>query len=261
MNPKKLILLDIFSYSCMNCLRSLKYIKQLDNKYKKYGLKTIIMHVPEWKFERNANNVNIAINKLKIRFSKIIDKNKKLIKKLKIDFWPSQVLLKDKRIIYKHIGEGSYKKLESKIIKALNVKTKPIFIQEPSYKKYPTVYCGKKKNGKIEELNNKTKNREIRFGIIYKQGNWIQNNECLKHHGNNGIIRILKKGDIVNFVASSLSKKPIKAIIEMNNKPVKVIKINEPRLYNILELKNKTNEKILEIGTNGKLAIYSFSFE
>jgi len=43
----ELVLLDIFSYSCMNCLRSLEFIKKIDDKYKKYGLKTIMIHPPE----------------------------------------------------------------------------------------------------------------------------------------------------------------------------------------------------------------------
>ena len=140
---QKLLLFDIFSYSCMNCLRSLDYIKKINNKYKKYGLKTILIHPPEWEFEKNGNNILHSIKKQKIKFPIIIDKDKKLIKKLKINFWPSQVLIKssknpknflghkksqrdffvNNRIIYKHTGEGNYKALENKIIDILKIKT------------------------------------------------------------------------------------------------------------------------------------------
>ena len=175
---QKLLLFDIFSYSCMNCLRSLDYIKKINNKYKKYGLKTILIHPPEWEFEKNSNNILHSIKKQKIKFPVIIDKDKKLIKKLKINFWPSQVLIKDNKTIYKHIGEGDYKKLENKIINTLKVKTNKIFNIEPKYTKFQTIYAGKKKKGRISEIKDK-----LKFGIIYKKGKWTQKNEFLQGSG------------------------------------------------------------------------------
>ena len=61
MTEKKLQLLDIFSYSCMNCLRSLECIKQLDSRYRKHGLETIIIHPPEWAFEKDSRNILQAL--------------------------------------------------------------------------------------------------------------------------------------------------------------------------------------------------------
>ena len=65
MKPK-LILLDIFSYSCMNCLRSLEFIKQINGEYKKFGFKIIIIHPHEWEFEKNKKNILSAFKKYKI---------------------------------------------------------------------------------------------------------------------------------------------------------------------------------------------------
>jgi len=247
---QKLLLFDIFSCSCMNCLRSLDYIKKINNKYKKYGLKTILIHPPEWEFEKNSNNILHSIKKQKIKFPIIIDKDKKLIKKLKINFWPSQVLIKDNKTIYKHIGEGDYKKLENKIIDTLKVKTNKIFDIEPKYTKFPIIYAGKKKKGKISKLKN-----ELKFGIIYKKGNWKQNNEFL--YGN-GLLKIKTKGKIINFTAKSINNKPINLKIKINNKIIGNLKVNEPQLYNILRLKNNKS-KVLSLKTKSKLAIYSFS--
>ena len=70
----------------MNCLRSLEYIKKIDNKYKKYGLKTILIHSPEWEFETNSNNVLRAAKQYHIKIQIIIDKEKQIIKQLKINF-------------------------------------------------------------------------------------------------------------------------------------------------------------------------------
>src|SRR3990167_1313877 len=115
MGQGNLVLLDIFSYSCMNCLRSLKYIRKIDERYNKYGLKTTLIHTPEWEFEKNKSNIARALKKYSISFPAIIGKDRKLINKLKIDFWPAQLLVHNNKIVYRHTGEGNYKLLEEKI--------------------------------------------------------------------------------------------------------------------------------------------------
>ncbi|MBI4451943.1 hypothetical protein HY637_00810, partial [Candidatus Woesearchaeota archaeon] len=185
----ELILLDIFSYSCMNCLRSLEYIKKIGTKYKKPGLKTIIIHPPEWDFEKQSSNILKAAEKYGIKIPIVIDKDYWIIKNLKVDFWPTQILIRNNKILYKHIGEGNYKGLEDSIIKNLNIKTKKEFTNEPKYSKFPTTYCGKKKKGKIKILNY-NKNSKLRFGIVYLDNNWVQNKEYIKSMKNNSTLSI-----------------------------------------------------------------------
>jgi PHP family Zn ribbon phosphoesterase len=108
----------------MNCLRSLEFIKRIDDAYKKFGLRTILVHPPEWSFEKNISNIADAMKKYRINLQIIIDKDKKILKKLKTNFWPAQILIRNGKILYKHIGEGNYKKLEDKIVKLLNIHTK-----------------------------------------------------------------------------------------------------------------------------------------
>ncbi|MEK6949608.1 MAG: hypothetical protein AABX34_05270 [Nanoarchaeota archaeon] len=251
MNSAKLELLDIFSYSCMNCLRSLNYIKKLGSKYKRYGLRTAIVHVPEWDFEKNKDNISMAIKKYGINFKNIVDKNKKLIKNLKINFWPAQILIKNNKIIYKHIGEGNYKALENKIMNVLKAKTMVLFNNEPEYTKFHAIYAGKRKEGIILELKDK-----LKFGVIYKKGSWKQNDESLVGKGS---LTIRTKGKIISMVASSINKKTINSKIIINNKNIRNLKINKPRLYEIIKLKDN-KPKILSIETKSKLGIYSFAF-
>jgi len=249
---QKLVLFDIFSYSCTNCLRSLDYIKRINDKYKKYGLKTVLIHTPEWEFEKNYNNIFQASKKYKIKFPIMIDKDKKIIKNLKIDFWPSQILMNKKEVIYKHIGEGNYNKLEDKIIKILKIKTKKIFNKEPKYSKFPTIYAGKKKKGSISELKDK-----LKFGIIYKGGKWTQNKEFLQ---GSGCLTIKTKGKTIFFTAKSFNNKSIYVKIKINNELFKKIKINKPQLYNIIRLKDNKS-KTLTLETKSKIAVYSFAFQ
>ena len=229
----KLILLDVFSYSCMNCLRSLEFIKRIAGEYKKFGLETIIVHPPEWSFEKNSSNIAGAIKKHGINFPIIIDKNKKMLKKLKVNFWPAQILIKNGKILYKHIGEGDYKKIEGAIIKNLKIMPKCIFGKEPKYSRFPTVYCGKRKNGVIKKLN---EDKKLKFGVCYIGNNWVQKQEYIKSSENKSPLTISSKGKIINFVAESLNKKPVKIMIKLNNKFIKKLIVNKPQLYNIAQL-------------------------
>jgi len=251
----ELILLDIFSYSCMNCIRSFEFIRKINDKYKKYGLETIIIHPPEWHFEKKCDNILRALRKFKINLPVIIDKNQNILRKFKINFWPAQILLRNGRIVYKHIGEGNYKKLENNIAAVLKIKSKRIFSSEPVYSKFPALYCGKKKKGKIQKLNKK-----LRFGVVYIDNNWIQKREFIESIGDSSSLAILAKGKIVNFVAESINKRSIKINIKLNNKKIKAITAKNPQLYKIMELKNENNQELI-LTASKNLAIYSFSFQ
>lgn len=258
----KLILYDVFSYSCMNCLRSAEYIKKIDSRYKKYGLETIIIHPPEWEFEKESENISANLKQNNIPFPFIPDKERKRIHEFGINFWPTQLLVREEQVLYKHIGEGNYKELEENIIEILKIKQKvarKIFTKEPIYSKYPTVYCGSRKKGIVVLAKNIDKS-SLDFGINYTQGKWEQEPEFVHSIADNQELTIITKGKIINFVAESLTKYPIKVAIELNGELVKNITINKPRLYRLANLKTDSPQK-LTLKTPKSLAIYSFSFE
>ncbi len=252
MDPENPVLLDIFSYSCMNCLRSLDYIKKINKKYGKYGLNTILIHPPEWEFEKNKNNITNALKKYNISFPIILDKDKNLIKKLGIDFWPTQALIHNNQIVYKHIGEGNYKLLEKKIRQILGVNPKKIFSREPMYSKFPTIYLGKKKKGKIIH-----KKGILRFGLIYADGKWVQTGEYFQHIGKKGSLAIVTKGSIIYAVAKA--KKKANVLVTVDNKQHRKITVSNPNLYLIAKLKDNRCHN-LTLTTKRNLAVYSFAF-
>lgn len=250
-----LILLDVFSYSCMNCLRSLEFIKKIDKKYSNFGLSTILVHPPEWKFEKNLKNISYLIKKYRIDFPVIFDGDRKVIKKLSVDFWPAQLLVSNGKILYRHIGEGNYEKLEDKIAQLLKIKTRRIFNKLPQYSRFPTVYCGRRKYGRVLDLGSK-----LKFGVVYAEGKWAQKEECLKSVRGRSSLTVLTKGKRVNFVAQSLANKPIQVTIELNGKFHKKLAINRPQLYNLTKSGSDKQNKLAVI-TPKNLAVYSFSFQ
>jgi len=105
----KVVVIDFWTYSCINCLRSLPYIKAWDEKYRKDGLVIIGVHAPEFAFEREPANVAKAIQDLGVRYPVALDNKYKLWGALDNHYWPAHYFVDAQgRIRYHHFGEGNY---------------------------------------------------------------------------------------------------------------------------------------------------------
>jgi thiol-disulfide isomerase/thioredoxin len=105
----KVVVIDFWTYSCINCLRSIPYLKAWDEKYRKDGLVIIGVHAPEFAFEREPANVAKAIRDLGIRYPVALDNGYKLWGALHNNYWPAHYFVDAQgRIRYHHFGEGEY---------------------------------------------------------------------------------------------------------------------------------------------------------
>ncbi|RFU48379.1 cytochrome c biogenesis protein DipZ [Paraburkholderia sp. DHOC27] len=115
----KVVLIDFWTYSCINCLRSLPYVKAWADKYKDQGLVVIGVHAPEFAFERNIDNVKKATHELGIDYPVAIDNNYAIWRSLNNQYWPAHYFVDAQgRIRYHHFGEGDYTESE-KVIQQL----------------------------------------------------------------------------------------------------------------------------------------------
>jgi len=115
----KVILYDIWTYSCINCIRTLPYITAWDDKYADQGLLIIGVHSPEFEFEKDPENVKMAIEKYGINYPVVLDNDKKTWKAFDNRYWPHKFLVDYEGYIrYDKIGEGGYDETE-KIIQEL----------------------------------------------------------------------------------------------------------------------------------------------
>jgi cytochrome c biogenesis protein CcdA/thiol-disulfide isomerase/thioredoxin len=105
----KVVLIDFWTYSCINCLRTLPYLKAWDAKYRKNGLVIIGIHAPEFAFERDPANVEKAIADLGVRYPVALDNRYVLWSALHNQYWPAHYFVDAQgRIRYFHHGEGAY---------------------------------------------------------------------------------------------------------------------------------------------------------
>lgn len=113
---KKVILLDIMTYSCINCLRTFPYLNAWYETYKDDGLEIIAIHTPEFAFEKNIENVREAMEREGIKFPVVLDNDYATWNAYGNRYWPRKYLIDiDGYIVYDHIGEGDYEKTEARI--------------------------------------------------------------------------------------------------------------------------------------------------
>ncbi len=109
----KVVLIDFWTYSCINCLRSIPYIKAWAEKYKDQGLVVIGVHTPEFAFEKSVGNVKTAVADLKIGYPVAIDSNYAIWRAFGNEYWPAHYFIDaEGRIRHHHFGEGEYEESE-----------------------------------------------------------------------------------------------------------------------------------------------------
>jgi thiol-disulfide isomerase/thioredoxin len=105
----KVVLVNFWTYSCINSLRELPYMKSWATKYKDAGLVVIGVHAPEFRFEKERANVENAVRELKITYPVAIDSNHGIWQAFSNEYWPADYIIDAKgRIRYHHFGEGEY---------------------------------------------------------------------------------------------------------------------------------------------------------
>jgi cytochrome c biogenesis protein CcdA/thiol-disulfide isomerase/thioredoxin len=109
----KVVVIDFWTYSCINCLRALPYVEAWSAKYKDAGLVVIGVHTPEFAFEKERSNVEQAVRDLKITYPVAIDSNYKIWQAFHNEYWPAHYFIDGQgRIRYHHFGEGEYDESE-----------------------------------------------------------------------------------------------------------------------------------------------------
>ena len=191
---KQVILLDIMTYSCINCVRTFPYLNAWYEKYKDEGLIVIGIHTPEFAFEKDKGNVERAMEEFGIKFPVVLDNEYATWNALGNKFWPRKYLIDiHGNIVYDHIGEGAYEETEEKIRELLKERAEVLgaavtidealaasgIDQAKTTSKSPETYFGAARN---EFLSNGTKGisgeqtfvapSTIELNKLYLSGRW-----------------------------------------------------------------------------------------
>jgi thiol-disulfide isomerase/thioredoxin len=149
----KIVLVDFWTLSCINCIRTFPYLKAWDEKYRDQGLVIIGVHTPEFAFEQTAERVEAAVAQFGLRYPVAVDNNRTIWSGFANHWWPHKYLIdSNRRVRNEWIGEGAYEDVERKIQQLLaeergapitrgyvKVKAEPI---EPKMIGTPEIYFG-----------------------------------------------------------------------------------------------------------------------
>lgn len=120
----KVVLIDFWTYSCVNCMRTLPYLKDWWSKYKDLGFVLVGIHTPEFEFEQIPANVDRAIKNLGIEWPVLLDNDYVNWQNFDNQYWPAKYLVDQHgNIVYTHFGEGNYVETENAIRDLLQAQT------------------------------------------------------------------------------------------------------------------------------------------
>ncbi len=270
---KKVILIDFWTYSCINCQRTTPYLNAWYEKYKDNGFVIIGVHTPEFEFEKDYNNVKIAVEKFGIKFPVALDNDFSTWNAYKNRYWPRKYLIDiDGYIVYDHIGEGGYEETEKKIQEALAERvavlggdgtiqqtlTKEIPVQGGS--RSPETYFGSARNDQQKNL-------------LFPNESWIIAPEFAQNTiANAGIVYaytakdvfFVAEADTETIVEVSLDGKPLGneagGDITKTSDGKTIVKIKEARLYKIIQGNKSETHTLKFIIQKAGLKAFTFTF-
>lgn len=288
----KVVLYDIWTYSCINCQRTLPYITAWDEKYSEQGLLIIGIHSPEFEFEKDIKNVELAVEKFGIKYPVILDNDKKTWDAFENRYWPRKYIADDQGYIrYDHIGEGAYDETEQIIQEllqeratrlGLNVAVAQSLVDLEEYKhgsKTPEIYFGYDFAFGRSQIGNPEgfrPNQQVAYTIpdklhednFYLHGTWENFDDRMILVSQSGRIVLPYFAKEVNIVATGTSQLEIfldgqKIMSESAGSDVNpngTVNITESTLYNLVR-SSESSAHVLEIQVNQPgFEIYTFTF-
>ncbi len=288
----KVVLYDIWTYSCINCIRTLPYVTAWNEKYADEGLLIIGVHSPEFEFEKDVKNVQMAVDKHGITYPVVLDNEKQTWKAFENRYWPRKYITDHEGYIrYDHIGEGAYQKTEEIIQQLLQERSLSLGMQTTSAEPFveieefqhtsfrtPELYFGYKfaqgrnQLGSPEGFN---PGRDVTYSIpkdltqhyFYLDGTWQNLEDSMKLISNSGSIVLPYHAKEVNIVTGSkgeleilLDKKPIPISYAGKDVVSGTVNVQVPDLYNIVTSKDPASHLLrINISKPG-FEIFTFTF-
>ncbi|MEZ4104174.1 MAG: redoxin domain-containing protein [Candidatus Paceibacterota bacterium] len=283
---EKIVLLDFWTYSCINCRRTIPHLNDWYNRYHDQGLEIIGVHTPEFSFEQKRENVEKAITEFGIKYPVVLDNGYATWRAFGNKYWPRKYLINEKgEIIYDHIGEGAYEETEKVIRDALEkLGSKPKDrvgevknLTEVNFKSItsPEIYFGAKRNqylanGRLNEVGvqNFFLPENIETNKLYLKGDWEITNEYAESmNENNEIVFEFTAKEVYMVLGNNF---PTSAEIFIDDKPitkdnsgVDVVKgtlnIEDEKMYHIYtDIEYKTHK--LKLKVKPKFRAFTFTF-
>jgi len=268
----KVVLVDFWAYSCINCIRTLPYLKDWYDKYQDVGLVIVGVHAPEFDFERDANNVHKAIEKFEISYPVALDNKFATWQNYNNHFWPAHYLInKNGNIVYQHFGEGDYDITENNIRFLLGTKNRTP-ISRPhataSIKITPETYLGYARSDQFASpeliargtMASYSYPKSLTENSWALSGDWIINAEKIVSQKAGASIKMQFYAKQVFSVMGAPKLIKVKILKSNEDLNLPLLEVKDHTLYEIANLANPENTSFELIATDAGLELYTFTF-
>jgi len=260
----RVVLVDIWTYSCINWLRTLPYVRAWAETYRDRGLVVVGVHSPEFGFERELDNVRHAVGELGVGYPVVIDNDFAIWRSFDNQYWPAIYLVdRDGRVGFHHFGEGSYEETERAIQQLLGVEDATVRVDSGGVAeaadwdtlKSPETYLGyaraeRRKDGSADRL------APNRWALA---GNWSVGEEAAVLEAAGGSIAYSFQARDLNLVlAPPTSGSPVRFAVRLDGQPlgdahgVDVDEsgegaVAEPRMYQLVRQRGAVAQRDFEV--------------
>jgi thiol-disulfide isomerase/thioredoxin len=264
----KVVLVQFWTYSCINCLRTLPYVTRWHEQYKDKGLVVVGVHTPEFAFEKERANVETAIKRLGIHYPVAQDNQYRTWRAFGNQYWPAAYLIdRSGAIVATQFGEGGYQQMENTIARLIGERTPVAQAADPDLSAVatPELYLGSGKNDDaIVETQNAARGERSyalpdsvppnRFAL---SGLWNVTDDRVTSSADGDEIVLRFNAPKVNLVAGSLSRQTLSVTID--DMPQPPVTVDGSRLYSLYSGAGGEHVLRLRVPRAG-LSAYSFTF-
>ena len=264
----KVVLVDFWTYSCINCLRTLPYLESWDKRYRSKGLVIIGVHTPEFGFEHDLGNVRAAVRRLHVRYPVALDNDYGTWKAFANNYWPAHYLVDQQGNVRDvHIGEGDYDQEEHHIRQLLSAgptalpKAGKDPDRTPTEIRTPESYLGYLRIQNYAGSPLKTDRpatyrfpQALDLDAFAYAGRWTVGGELIVA-GNDARLRLHFTARNVHLVLGGQGSVKVK----LDGKDVQTVRVTSDRLYTLVSLP-RTRSGLLELRFTPGLEAYAFTF-
>lgn len=281
----KVVLVNFWTYSCVNCLRTLPYVNAWAQKYADRGLVVVGVHAPEFAFEKDRSNVEKALQQLKINYPVVQDNGFRIWRAFNNQYWPALYLVDAQgRVRHHQFGEGGYAATERALNELLREAQAPSATTAPAPNantvpdtqglgmaadtaslRSPELYLGYDKGGSLRLAGRPAPNKaadyqpaSLRLNTWTLQGNWTLKPEWVQANNAGGRLALRFEARDANLVLGAAGASPLRFRLSIDGQPPGIHhgsdvdaqgygQVDATRLYQLVRQQGPVKERTLEI--------------
>lgn len=209
----KVVVYDFWTYSCVNCVRTLPYLRAWHERYAGDGLVIVGVHSPEFDFEKIHSNVTAAVRRLDVTYPVVFDDDMAIWDAFRNQYWPAKYVAdRNGDLRYVHFGEGAYDETEKVLRLLLGVEDDAPGAADPDQPESefatgitPETYLGKARGGS---------------DAVTLRGRWKVEDQYVESTDAHETLTLRYRAGEVNLVLDRTRKRPTYAVVELDGKPI-----------------------------------------